>query len=601
MGFFDDIGDAFTDFGNAIADVGRQIGGGFNSIGDGAQTAIHYTETTIAPELRNVVDDVTGFVVTLPATLTNLVQGGCTHPPPVPATQETGPRFDFQCEGNQIPGGITMDAAVSMAKRNVLGTCTNDSWSAAGCSGSFKTICTVEGDQIVIHQEDHLPTSQWTKAVGESVMRASKCNGMFLAAKEIAKCESDLQHFIATPACQADVKNSDYRYNVEMAGKMCAMPEHWSSEFCKNFCDKNVNNNNCHAGFDKYCGGGDNKWLPGGGTGTDDTCWNYAKKREMIKYISDKYQNMCSVLPDPAKPGDKGALNNRACFSDNSYACAIRGEGQPFQQGNRYDWCSDTVQILCEAANFDHPLCACSTPFTVAESSGLSEVGVAANRYCFGGAAGSKTQELHQQCRAVGYVLNPAESCQSVCAVVNQAINFANITVNNSAPTCGNDMQPRLVNYPGDRDTVATWSAWWAKNGNEYSDSTIPSLLQFAQSFSKAIANSSSLAEVQSVASFASTIPSLPARTIIAAAANRRITALTPKTPTATKQPVSNETPDDTPEISETQTPQGDPNSLKTAWEKMPKNQQQLVVGGGIATILIIMMVCMVMLLMMSR
>ena len=249
--------------------------------------------------------------------------------------------------------------------------------------------------------------------------------------------------------------------------------------------------------------------------GGKDVCWSFAKTTNNSA-VSEALKARCE------KPG---ALNDPACFGDRSYACSRNEAGQPFELGNRYEWCSDTVRKHCESINYQHELCSCMKPFTEAEMRGLGQVGVAANRFCFGGADASDSQQLHLTCRQRGYNLFPSEQCQDVCAVVQTAINFGKNTMLDSAPVCDRNQQPRLLSYPGDNDTLTTWNDWWKTGSLNFSNTSVPKLADFAASFARAVAKSDSLADLEFSRAALAGVPD-PAKSTALGAVEERKSAL---------------------------------------------------------------------------
>lgn len=313
--------------------------------------------------------------------------------------------------------------------------------------------------------------------------------------------------------CQSAAKdagfNSTYVPTIE---EFCSNPNYWGTDFCTAYCIDGPGRRTaaCETGYKAFCTG--DKLLPRAAlSGGNDRCWEYAKTIGS-SWFSEEMAKRC------IKPG---ALNDRACFGEQSYVCSKDSAGKPFEPGNRFGWCTTALQGLCVTDGHRHELCSCVKPFNNSEKQAVGTSLAAASRYCFGGAAGTDTQNSHMTCRTKGYRLDPAEKCQDICTAINTAINFGTVNMKGNNLMCGGDQAVQMISYPGDLSSISEWNQWWPTGGSLFSDTSIPSLSQFASSFARVIAKTTKSADIDAAENVIPSIQSEAARDIASTAVDR--------------------------------------------------------------------------------
>lgn len=259
----------------------------------------------------------------------------------------------------------------------------------------------------------------------------------------------------------------------------------WQSDFCQQYCQRSPYAPGCQDGHNNNC-----SWIqPGQGL-----CWNYtAATHDVYGRFNGQMQARCT---------QPGTLTDPLCFGPQSYVCSTKTAGQPFTQGNRYGWCEATVASQCAANNYQLDICACEIPFTEAEGLGLSALGIAENRDCIDTATQPGSE---QRCRASGYILNPTEPCQNICAIIQNAANYATATMNNVTVYCDANGNAMTINMPGSTDSIATWVAWMPTHAPNFSPQTVPRMSDILINLLNVINRSTSTTDLASLRSVCST------------------------------------------------------------------------------------------------
>lgn len=279
--------------------------------------------------------------------------------------------------------------------------------------------------------------------------------------------------------CQAVSRLSNYP-PLPWSDNYCSTS--WGTPFCQSYCSVNSRNPACQQGFWNACGGTDPQKSV-----NDPQCIAFLSKQDDW-VVTDHFKKICNR---------SGALST-ACFGPVSKVCSNTNGEQ------RQPWCNDVLKELCQENGYRAEVCSCIAPYAERDLVVLGPSGSFAgytyqdglpNRYFFGGADGTEMARIQTSCRTGGYRLSPYDRRMDggVCSAIRDRTDLAEVQLSDVRAACTvtdkGAIRAGLWSFPGEKDTIDTWLAWWRTPHPMFTGVTVPTIYQLARAFVHVIEN----------------------------------------------------------------------------------------------------------------